>query len=177
MRDKTVLVIDDDEIITKYVRNLLEESTLYKVIIKYNGKQAIEYLTEHGDVDLIITDYKMPQMDGNEFLKILRNSDLDSSTLPVIFLTAYEDKEKWREVNNKIQPAVAYIVKPLEPELFLSTVARALIEQEAMEHEFDRIYIERQKDFFFADQINSGELIVSEESKEFLTGGILKKQI
>ena len=172
MDKKKILVVDDDELITEFIKDILNEPKIYDVFIKYDGQQAIEYLTDN-DVDLVITDYKMPNMNGNEFLKKLRDSSLTAKTVPVIFLTAFEDREKWNEANHKTQPVVAYLHKPINEKLLLETVASAFVEQKFMEEEFDRVYIERQKDFYFAKKIESGEIIVDKKAKEFLTGGIL----
>ena len=83
MEKASILLIDDDEEIREVVSVLLS-SEGYRVQTKNDGKSAISYLQEGGAADLIILDVMMPDMDGFEVCKQIR----EISNLPILFLTA-----------------------------------------------------------------------------------------
>ncbi|HXE06195.1 MAG TPA: response regulator [Bryobacteraceae bacterium] len=83
-----VLVVDDDadsrELLAKYLRN-----SGHRVALAPNGSDALAALTVDTP-DVVVLDYKMPQMDGVSFLEVIR-CYLRWQSLPVILLTAYPD--------------------------------------------------------------------------------------
>ena len=84
-----VLIVEDEELIRKGIALTVDWATLDCVVVgeAANGAEGLEK-AEKCDPDLIITDLKMPQMDGIEMLKELRAEGNDVS---VIFLTAYSE--------------------------------------------------------------------------------------
>jgi CheY-like chemotaxis protein len=83
---KTILVVDDE----KNIRLLYEEELKdegYHVLTASNGLEALE-LIEKQEIDLVLLDIKMPEMDGPEFLRQVRQFN---TTLPIIISTAYGD--------------------------------------------------------------------------------------
>jgi CheY-like chemotaxis protein len=82
---KKILLVDDD------MRNIFALSKFYKnvksVIKSENGKNALEMLEQHPDIDLVLMDIMMPEMDGYEAMKRIR-SQIKFKRLPVIALTA-----------------------------------------------------------------------------------------
>jgi two-component system response regulator (stage 0 sporulation protein F) len=83
---KTILVVDDE----KHVCLLYEEEFKdegYNVLIASNGREALEIVEQHNP-DLVLLDIKMPEMDGSEFLRHVRQFD---TALPIIISTAYGD--------------------------------------------------------------------------------------
>lgn len=114
-----ILVADDD----KYTRMLLRavlESENYTVSTAENGEQALELLDrEH--IDLVILDVMMPEMDGYEFTRIVRQTD---STLPILMVTAKhlpEDEKKGFLVGTD-----DYITKPIDEEKLLLRIKALL---------------------------------------------------
>ncbi|MBU3914263.1 hybrid sensor histidine kinase/response regulator [bacterium] len=84
-RDKaTILIVEDEKLNIDILSNQLKGK--YKLIIAKNGKQAIQRV-ENNPLDLILMDVMMPEMDGFETCKILKNNK-DSKDIPIIFLTA-----------------------------------------------------------------------------------------
>jgi CheY-like chemotaxis protein len=83
---KTILVVDDE----KHVCLLYEEEFKdegYNVLTASNGREALEIVEQHNP-DLVLLDIKMPEMDGSEFLRHVRQVD---TALPIIISTAYGD--------------------------------------------------------------------------------------
>jgi two-component system response regulator AtoC len=86
---KTILVVDDKRVQLKTLRRGLRTKG-YRVIEAISGKQALGHLGRDKTIDIVLTDYAMPEMNGIELLKTIRETN---TTLPVIIMTAYEDKD------------------------------------------------------------------------------------
>ena len=92
---KTILVVDDEELLTKTFTRLLEKSG-YEVYVAKNAQHALD-MVEELDFDLIITDVRMPGMDGIDILKEIRqrdNSKDKPNRIPEIVVTGYASDEK-----------------------------------------------------------------------------------
>jgi putative two-component system response regulator len=88
-----ILAVDDDFINLKLLHSMLKKNeTVREVVEAKNGLDALNMLKEHGDIDLVLLDIKMPIMDGIEFLNNLQSMD-DISKTPVIVLTTDETKK------------------------------------------------------------------------------------
>ncbi|OGL46552.1 MAG: hypothetical protein A2161_22305 [Candidatus Schekmanbacteria bacterium RBG_13_48_7] len=81
-----LLIVDDDKELLDGLLSSLEQKG-YKVSCALNGLEALSIINQY-HIDLILMDYHMPQMDGVEVLKHLR--DLDNS-VPVIIMTGFGD--------------------------------------------------------------------------------------
>ena len=91
---KKILIVDDDGAMLRMMRTWL--SVKYHVYMASSGKIALSFLAQN-DVDLVLLDYEMPVMSGPEVLKEIRgNAKLKD--MPVIFLTAKDDKESVMKV-------------------------------------------------------------------------------
>ena len=106
-----ILVVDDTKTNIEVLEGILSKD--YDVCVALNGKKAIE-LTEKIKPDLILLDVMMPEMDGYETLRIMRQKDILQG-IPVIFLTAKADSIS--EQTGLDLGAVDYITKPFSPEL------------------------------------------------------------
>lgn len=86
---KTILIVDDKRIQLKTLRRGLRTRG-YRVFEAISGKQALDHLEKDETIDLVLTDYAMPEMNGIELLKKIRETN---KTIPVIIMTAYGDKD------------------------------------------------------------------------------------
>jgi DNA-binding NtrC family response regulator len=84
--NKTILIIDDDDFIRKILSNVLEKAG-YNVVEAPDGETGLKYV-EVKDLDLVITDYKMPGISG---LEVLGECVRKYPGLPVVMLTAFGD--------------------------------------------------------------------------------------
>ncbi|MBI2166683.1 MAG: response regulator [Candidatus Omnitrophica bacterium] len=123
-RKKRVLAIDDDFLIRESLKNLLERNGFEAVVVA-SGEEALELLSKDA-FDLILTDVRMPRMNGLETLKAIRNlrSQFGKPPLPEIILTAYEDPQVIQEA--KALGVREFILKPFEVENFVNTLQRNL---------------------------------------------------
>ena len=113
-----ILMIDDDIQLTELVDEFLS-SKKYKLIIKHNPLNGLEYL-EKNEINLIILDIMLPEMDGFQVLQKIRNNH----STPVIMLTARG------EVTDRIVGlelgADDYLPKPFEPRELLARIQSIL---------------------------------------------------
>ena len=104
---KTLLLVDDEPEILKCLGDTLNRFG-YKVIARPDGQSALSVIRDGTRVDLVITDYRMPGMDGLEFILAAKRI-LPSA--PVIMLTAYGDVETYLKAFNL--GVFEYINKPV----------------------------------------------------------------
>ena len=116
-----ILVVDDEIIVCESCQRILEEEG-YEVEIALSGKEAFEKMKEH-PLDLVITDLKMPGIDGMEVLKVVRKEYPDTI---VIMITGYSTVETAVEAMK--QGAFDYIPKPFTPDE-VSIVVKKAFEQ------------------------------------------------
>ncbi|MBO9699308.1 MAG: response regulator [Sporocytophaga sp.] len=116
LKDKKVLIADDDMRNIYSLTNVLEDQGMH-VVVAYDGRQAIDELDANPDTDIILMDIMMPEMDGIDATKSIRSKP-EYRNLPIIAITAKAmtgDKEKC------IAAGVSdYISKPIELPKLLS---------------------------------------------------------
>lgn len=94
-RTHLLLVEDDVDLLTVMTKVL---GKLFKVSTAVNGKEALELLKENENIDLVITDYVMPEMNGIELCRVIRN-DITLNHLPIVMLTAKTQAEyHWKDM-------------------------------------------------------------------------------
>jgi two-component system response regulator ResD len=109
MVEDRILIVDDEQEMRTLLKLCLSEKNYY-VSEATNGTEALEVIKNH-DISIVILDIMMPEIDGFEVLKMLRQ-ELEQKT-PVILLSALGDTE--RVVKGLQLGADDYIVKPFEP--------------------------------------------------------------
>lgn len=119
---KKILIIDDEEDLTFFVKANLELVGDYEVIIATSGKEGVAIASSQ-NVDLILLDIMMPKMDGFEVLEKIKESRR-TLAIPVIMLTAKGD------IDSKLKAAGLYdedyIVKPVQVEILKIKIEEAL---------------------------------------------------
>ena len=112
-----VLVVDDTEDNLLLMTALLEDK--YQPLLASSGKEALTIIMSQAPPDLILLDIMMPEMDGYEVLRRIRQHP-PTAAIPVIFLTALSTIEE--EQLGLDLGAVDYITKPISPPLLLARV-------------------------------------------------------
>ena len=120
-RPAHVLVVDDDPQLVEVIRDILEDEH-YSVSVAANGREALQQVYRERP-DLVLTDLRMPDIDGIELLRRLRR-DLSTCQIPVLFLSIVAELD--REVEAMDLGADDYITKPVERSRLLSRVRRSL---------------------------------------------------
>ncbi len=115
----TVLIVDDERNYLLVLEALLSEEG-YQVITAEGARPGLECIEEN-DLDVVITDMKMPGMDGIEFMERIK---LRLPDIPVIMMTAFGSVEKAVEAMRK--GAFDYIMKPFKNEELKLTILKAI---------------------------------------------------
>jgi two-component system, chemotaxis family, chemotaxis protein CheY len=117
-----ILVVDDFSTMRRIIKNILKQLGYNEICEAENGLAALEILKTE-NIDLIISDWNMPQMSGIEFLKAVRGSDAWKNK-PFLMVTAEGKKEQVLEaVKHKV---TNYIVKPFTAETLLEKLNKSL---------------------------------------------------
>jgi two-component system NtrC family response regulator len=116
---ESILIVDDEKNYLVVLKELLSEEN-YEVITAENALQALEIFKE-SDLDLVLTDMRMPKIDGIELLESIRSIN---NEVPVIIMTAYATVEKAVKAMKK--GAFDYVTKPFQNEELKITVRKAI---------------------------------------------------
>ena len=114
MKQKTILVVDDEHPIREMLRNVLEVEG-YRVVTAQDGVEGIEALRTQQPC-LILLDLVMPRMNGNDFLHAVKK-DPATASIPVVLLSASE------ELRYRQRPA-PMLTKPFHLQTLLTTIQR-----------------------------------------------------
>ncbi|TDI79046.1 MAG: response regulator [Caldithrix sp.] len=102
-----VLILDDEEMVLTSIRSFLELETDYEIVTFTSASEALEY-TKKNKINLVVSDYLMPDMDGISFLAKMKEIDPNATR---IILTGYADKENAIKAINDVG-LFQYIEKP-----------------------------------------------------------------
>ncbi len=115
-----ILIVDDEPDMLKLLSMILREKTSYEITTTNNPMEAIE-LAKQGGFDLVISDLKMPGLDGMDIIDAVKKIDED---IPVIIITAFASVESASEAIQK--GGFDFITKPFRKEQILFTIDKAL---------------------------------------------------
>jgi len=107
-----ILIVDDEPLNINVLVDLL--NTNYKTVVAKNGEQALKRVMSDNPPDLVLLDVVMPDMDGYEVCRRLKENALVAD-IPVIFVTAMDEVDD--EKKGLALGAVDYITKPISPPL------------------------------------------------------------
>ena len=130
-KNKTkIMVVEDNEELLTLMRNILVKH--HHVITASNGAEALSSLNDK-NIDIIISDVMMPEMDGLELCRTLKNN-IETSHIPVILLTAKNSTEDRIECYEA--GADGYISKPFELKLLEARIANFIAQKRKKQSEF-----------------------------------------
>ena len=115
-----ILVVDDEPNMLRLLKTILMDKTGYEVTTTNNPLEVSKLLQE-GHYGLVVTDLKMPLVDGIDLIGIVKNIE---TAMPIIVITAYGTIETAEEAIQK--GAYDFITKPFRKETILITIKRAL---------------------------------------------------
>lgn len=111
-----VLVVDDDPLIRRFMRDLLEEAG-FRIVLASNGQEALVYLASGPPPAVILCDLAMPVMDGREFCE-RKHADAKLAPIPVIIISGVARMEP----DPQALHASALFEKPLPVDRLLSVL-------------------------------------------------------
>ena len=126
LKDKTILLLEDQELNMMIIRKLLEKQGMI-VLMGKNGKEGLEIFERSAlnSIDMILSDIRMPLMNGLEMTKAIRRlKRKDAKSIPIIAMTANafeEDVQKSKDAGMN-----AHLSKPVQSELLFKTIESLL---------------------------------------------------
>lgn len=176
-----LLIVDDEPLhrqgLLKLMGKLRPEYTLFEAV---NGEEAVRIVNEE-PIDVILTDIRMPIMDGFQFLEAI---DPVSKNMKVIFITAYRDFEYAKKAI-AFRP-FEYILKPIDVEILQQCIERVerQIQQERTQSslqvkmsrllsESQRVYVEHQLNKDYASGLTQEEWEYLDECFPFSQPGVV----
>jgi two-component system, chemotaxis family, chemotaxis protein CheY len=118
MPPRKVLVVDDSKLLHRMFEMMLRQ---YPLVHAYDGKEALDRLSENGDIDLVLLDMNMPRMNGLELLTAMK-ADGRLKEIPVVLVTTEGSDE---QTQRGLQAgAAAYVKKPFRNEELIAVVQR-----------------------------------------------------
>ena len=118
MQPRKILVVDDSKLMHKMYEVMLRQ---YPLVYASDGRQALDRLKEHPDIDLVLLDINMPNMNGLEFLAELRSDSARDDVSVIIISTEGREEDTARGME---AGANAYIKKPFRNEEILDVISR-----------------------------------------------------
>lgn len=133
-----ILVIEDEQSARENILELLEAEG-FETLGAHNGRVGVTWAWEHKP-DLIVCDIIMPEVDGYEVLKLLRQEPITATT-PFIFLTAKANKADLRQ--GMELGADDYLTKPFTKNELFAAIAARLKKQAAIAQQTEKLLVER----------------------------------
>jgi len=125
LKDKTILIVEDDVPSLRYYETLLQSSGANVVKLR-TGKDFVDFISKKdAKIDLVIMDFLIPLINGIDCTKIFRK---ERKNVPVLMITAYSSEQS--KTDAYIAGCNEYILKPVYPEAVFSLLEKYL-KQEA----------------------------------------------
>ncbi len=130
MSKETILIVDDTDTNIEVLSELLDNE--YEIMVALDGAFAIE-IANDDKPDLILLDIMMPNMDGYEVCRVLKESDR-TKDIPIIFITAKTDEESIEKAYDV--GGIDYITKPFKPKELFARV-KTQLKMQRLIHNFE----------------------------------------
>lgn len=119
-----VLVVDDSNLARKHICRVLNNMGIVKITEARDGKEGVELFEQHQDgFELIVTDYNMPIMDGQQLIKYIRQV-LGNSIVPILMVTSEDNQTRLSNVHKAGVSAICD--KPFDPHTVKEMLYRVL---------------------------------------------------
>ena len=130
----TIVIVDDEEMVLTSLSSFLNLETEYTVQTFLSAAEALKFI-EGNPIDLVLSDYLMPEMDGISFLSRVRSLQPE---VPRVILTGYADKENAIKAINEVG-LFQYIEKPWDNDDLLLIIRNGLERQRLMKRLNEKI--------------------------------------
>ena len=120
--EHSIITVDDSSTMRRIIKNTLQKLGFETILEAGNGLEALEVMSKN-KVDMIVTDWNMPEMDGLTFVKAVRAKE-EYKDLPILMITTEAAKE---DILTALRSGVNnYVVKPFTPETLQEKVFKLL---------------------------------------------------
>lgn len=117
-----VLLVDDSRAARRHLRRLLEELGIERITEAINGKEAVQHLQD-SMVDLVLTDYNMPEMDGHQLTEYIRTESWQTQ-VPILMITSEQNEGRLAAVQKAGVSAICD--KPFDSQSIRSLIVEAM---------------------------------------------------
>lgn len=108
-----VLVVDDSSLARKHICRVLNNMGIQLITQAVDGKQGAEIFAQNQDFDLVVTDFNMPEMDGQQLIQFIRQ-ELGNSIVPILMVTSEDNETRLSNVHKSGVSAICD--KPFDPQ-------------------------------------------------------------
>jgi len=167
-----ILIVEDARVVRKMAVKILKELGFSKIIEAEDGQVGMTMIKSNPDIDVIISDWNMPNKDGYELLKWLRSNE-QYDHIPFIMATAQGEQKQIQKASEA--GANSYITKPFGPPEIRSTIENAF-EKKSPQDESDK----SQQIIDYSQRTQSGKLelnVAHIQITDHLTLGVLKQMM
>ena len=120
--EHVIITVDDSSTMRRIIKNTLQKLGFSSILEAGNGIEALEVMAKN-KVDIIVTDWNMPEMDGLTFVKAVRQKE-EYKDLPILMITTEAAKE---DILTALRSGVNnYVVKPFTPETLQEKIFKLL---------------------------------------------------
>ncbi|GIW48803.1 MAG: hypothetical protein KatS3mg079_279 [Caloramator sp.] len=161
---KKILIVDDEKNIRQGIKAMIENKypNVYEILLAANGQEALNYYKEN-NIDLLITDIRMPVMDGLTLISNLHSNNVETN---IIILSGYDD---FNYATHALRNgAKDYLLKPIKRNQLYDAIDRIEKEIKNSLEKMDITY--KNVDEFFNSQINYILLNTNLNTDEVVTG-------
>ncbi len=121
-----VLVVDDSNLARKHISRVLNNMGINNIITAKDGAEAVELFQQEAEAfDLIVTDYNMPEMDGQQLTRYIRE-EMNNAFIPILMVTSEHDEARLSNIQKAGVSAI--FDKPFEPQTVKDVLYRILEE-------------------------------------------------
>ena len=124
-----ILIAEDNPNLRQVLVNIIKKIGYEKILEAENGEIAWQFI-QRGGVDLVLTDWAMPELDGMQLLKKIRNSDAPTCDIPFLMITAADTKNAIMSAGKS--GVDAYVIKPFSVSTVVDKIKEAIEKRESL---------------------------------------------
>jgi len=168
-----ILIVEDDYITSKILQVTLEKHD-YEVFVVHSGQEALDFLENHFDVQLVMTDIQMPDMDGLELIAMLKER-IELKKTPFIVCSSSKEKDT-------VQKAAAlgcteYIVKPFNSKELMNKISRIMRREKQVLRDKNKVRIEFSLNYAEYEELSKNFVNLVSEKIVLLEGEIASDKV
>ena len=124
-----ILIAEDNPNLRQVLVNIIKKIGYEKILEAENGEIAWQFI-QRGGVDLVLTDWAMPELDGMQLLKKIRNSKAPTCDIPFLMITAADTKNAIMSAGKS--GVDAYVIKPFSVSTVVDKIKEAIEKRESL---------------------------------------------
>ena len=124
-----ILIAEDNPNLRQVLVNIIRKIGFDKILEAENGEIAWQFI-QRGGVNLVLTDWAMPELDGMQLLKKIRNSDAPTCDIPFLMITAADTKNAIMSAGKS--GVAAYVIKPFSVSTVVEKIKEAIEKRDSL---------------------------------------------